>query len=268
MNLQYYTFWVFTVSLWLLQISPAKHDGLSQPVPLDNPLSAAHNIWSLCASASLFVYVCVCVCLCVCVKMTKKDSSTETLRWEINSRWKTNTQPFCPMNKISKQTEFLKDFHSDVSVLLHHFNFGLWVHLGNPPHVKTSPVLTVQYSTTFGLYLCSPLPSAAAEMNKRFPALPTVMSVMPFDSTYDVLTEVFSMFKDSSCLWLKYVWVSDTLSLAITSCNNQSVAGWAATFVSHLYPSESNPCLAIPSHRALCEFVCVHVKTIISHIWS
>lgn len=53
--------WIFTVSLRLLWISPAKHDGSSQLVPQDNPLSAAHNMWSLCASA------CMCACICVCM---------------------------------------------------------------------------------------------------------------------------------------------------------------------------------------------------------
>lgn len=75
MTLQYNIFSVFCVSLWLHYISHPKLDGLSQLVAPDNPLPAAHNIWSAYVSACMLVVVHV--SMVVLAGDDQKDTNTE-----------------------------------------------------------------------------------------------------------------------------------------------------------------------------------------------
>lgn len=69
-----------------------------------------------------------------------------------------------------------------------------------------------------------PSPAATTVMNKRYPALQTVISAMLLDSTYHVLTEIGACLSIPLARGSEPVWVSDTPFFTITSCNSQSVA--------------------------------------------
>lgn len=87
-----------------------------------------------------------------------------------------------------------------------------------------------------------PSPAATTVMNKRYPALQTVISAMLLDSTYHVLTEIGGCLSIPLALGSEPVWVSDTPFFTITSCNSQSVARVVSchihfTFISFSLPS-------------------------------
>lgn len=87
-----------------------------------------------------------------------------------------------------------------------------------------------------------PSPAATTVMNKRYPALQTVISAMLLDSTYHVLTEIGACLSIPLARGSEPVWVSDTPFFTITSCNSQALPGWwAATSISRLYPSVYHP---------------------------
>lgn len=164
--------------------------------------------------------------------------------------------------------EYLKDssfqiFHSlsstDVLYLALSFKFGFSIHSGYPNHVKTSPVLTVHLVPNY-----TPVSrSASSAMNKRYPALQTVMSAMLLDSTYDVLTEVWACSSiPLACGSSPYE--SQILLPSLSQAVTIKVLPdwWAATFISDLYPSVYNHWLAFSSHwdlwsSVICMSVCM-----------
>ena len=153
MTLQNYSLCVFTV--WLLQISPAKHDGLSQLVHQDNPLSAEHNIWSS---------MCVSLRVCAFGLLAEDDQKGHQRRnTALTNKFKMKnacpTFPSCgQVSGLFFKKTFPFSYFTICASLTHHswqfsFKFGFLLLFGYPNHVKTSPMLTVHLVSNY-----TPLP--------------------------------------------------------------------------------------------------------------